>query len=423
MVTIIEPAQQADKARLSYVNRVKWAFYKCQQRWYRGAKCFRPFIIEGRWHFFCNEKEDKKVLKKRIVVKIGSSSLTEKDGQLSHHKLTTYVIAIVKLIEIGHEVILISSGAVAAGFKMLGYPSRPVTVSGKQAAAAVGQSLLMKGYADAFHEKSLVTAQLLLTRQDFLQEEQYQNASNTIRELLKRRVIPIINENDSTAIEELTFGDNDMLSALVSGFLHADQLIILTDIDGIYDANPQTNPNAKRYSFLSDITDELIERAQGSSSKLGTGGMVSKLKAARAALSMGVEVFIGQGEDGNVLINTVKGEGNGTYLSPIKHRVMKNKKQWIAYHSLSKGKLTLDEGAEIAVLKKGKSILPVGITSIEGKFEKNDVVDVLNCHGKIIGKGKINYHAEELDSIIRSIEKQGCENSSEAIHRDYWIGM
>lgn len=361
--------------------------------------------------------------KKRIVVKIGSSSLTETDGQLSHHKLSAYVKAIVQLIRNGHEVILISSGAVAAGFKMLGYPSRPVTVSGKQAAAAVGQSLLMKGYADAFHENELITAQLLLTRQDFLQEEQYQNATNTIKELLKRRIIPIINENDSTVIEELTFGDNDMLSALVSGFMHADQLIILTDIDGIYDANPHTNLNAKRYPFLSDITDELIDRAQGSSSKVGTGGMVSKLYAARAALSMGVEVFIGQGEDENVLINTLKGDGNGTYLSPSKHQVMKTKKQWIAYHSLSKGKLILDEGAENAVLKQGKSILPVGITSIEGAFEKNDVVDVINCYGKMIGKGKINYHAGELHSIIRNTEKRGNESQGEAIHRDYWIGV
>jgi glutamate 5-kinase len=375
---------------------------------------FYFFNVKGVWG---------KLSKKRIVVKIGSSSLTEKDGQLSLHKLRTYVKAITQVVENGHEVILISSGAVAAGFKMIGYPSRPVTVSGKQAAAAVGQSLLMKGYADAFNEKGLITAQLLLTRQDFLQEEQYQNASNTVKELLKRRIIPIINENDSTAIEELTFGDNDMLSALVSGFMHADHLIILTDIDGIYDLNPHKNPDAKRYSFLSQITDELIESAQGTSSKVGTGGMVSKLHAAKAALSMGVEVFIGQGENINVLIKTLKGEGNGTYLSPSEHRVMKNKKQWIAYHSTSKGKLILDKGAEIAVLKKGKSILPVGITAIEGKFEKNDVVDVINCSGKFIGKGKVNYHAEQLHTMIRKTEKQGNENYAEAIHRDYWISM
>jgi len=372
---------------------------------------------------FIEKRSVKWVSKKRIVVKIGSSSLTEKDGQLSDLKLNKYVKAINKVIENGHEVILISSGAVAAGFKVMGYPSRPVTVSGKQAAAAVGQSLLMKGYADAFHKKGLITAQLLLTRQDFLQEEQYQNASNTLSELLKRKIIPIINENDSTAIEELTFGDNDMLSALVSGFMHADQLMILTDIDGIYDANPHTHSDAKRYSFLSEVTDELIENAQGTSSKVGTGGMVSKLHAAKAALSMGVEVFIGQGEDDNVLIRTLKGEGNGTYLSHPVHRVMKNKKQWIAYHSLSKGKLTLDEGAEMAVLKKGKSILPVGITSIEGKFEKNDVVDVINSFGKTIGKGKVNFHAEQLHSIISSKEKQHNENYGEAVHRDYWISL
>ncbi|WP_280770988.1 glutamate 5-kinase [Salipaludibacillus daqingensis] len=361
--------------------------------------------------------------KRRIVVKIGSSSLTEKDGQLSPLKLNTYVKAIAELAEKEHEVILISSGAVAAGFKMIGYPARPVTVSGKQAAAAVGQNLLMKGYAEAFYEKGLITAQLLLTRQDFLQEEQYQNASNTLKELLKRKVIPIINENDSTAIEELTFGDNDMLSALVSGFLHADQLIILTDIDGIYDANPHTNPEAKKYAFLNEITDDLMEKAQGSSSKVGTGGMNSKLNAAKAALSMGVDVFIGKGNDATVLSTILQGQGNGTYLSPSKHRVMKNKKQWIAYHSTSKGKLILDEGAAHAVLKNGKSVLPVGITAIEGKFEKNDVVDVYNSGGQIIGKGKVNYRAEQLNSMINHSEKNKKETSNEAIHRDYWFSI
>ncbi|WP_416150560.1 glutamate 5-kinase [Salipaludibacillus sp. HK11] len=361
--------------------------------------------------------------KKRVVVKIGSSSLTEKDGQLSVAKLRKFVEAIASFKTNGHEVILISSGAVAAGFRSIGYPTRPVTVSGKQAAAAVGQSLLMQGYAEAFHEKGLITAQLLLTRQDFLQEVQYENASNTLKELLKRHVIPIINENDSTVIEELTFGDNDMLSALVSGFLHADHLFILTDIDGIYDSNPVTNPQARKFPFLSEITDDLFEKAQGSSSKVGTGGMLSKLHAAKTALSMGVDVFIGKGDDSNMLFDILDGHGNGTYLSPSEHRIMKNKKQWIAYHSSSKGQMTLDKGAETAVLKQGKSILPVGITSLNGDFMKNDVVEVLNERGQIIGKGKVNYHASQLEMMLHNADKLAKSKPAEAIHRDYWISM
>ncbi|ALS77262.1 MULTISPECIES: glutamate 5-kinase [Planococcus] len=246
--------------------------------------------------------------KKRIVVKIGSSSLTDDEGKLSIEKLREHVDALASLRTHGHEVILISSGAVAAGCMGMGYLSRPDTVVDKQSAAAVGQSLLSQAYADECKKHRIVAAQLLLTK------DLYKNANATISKLLERNVLPIINENDSVSAEELTFGDNDMLSALVSGLVHADILMILTDINGIYQDNPRTNPQAQKYLHLHEIPDELIDATSSDSSTVGTGGMKSKVEAARTALAFGVQVFIGSGTGSEKLVDIFKGKGDGTYI-------------------------------------------------------------------------------------------------------------
>ena len=201
--------------------------------------------------------------KKRIVVKIGSSSLTNSKGEIDQEKFIDHVEAVSALREQGHEVLLVSSGAVAAGFSRLGYPSRPVTLKGRQAAAAVGQSLLIQSYIEQFSKFHIVPAQILLTRNDFSKKDRYRNAFSTISELLDRGILPIINENDTVSVKELTFGDNDMLSALVSGLVHAEQLIILTDINGLYDSNPHENPHAKKWDQLQDITDDIMAVAEG----------------------------------------------------------------------------------------------------------------------------------------------------------------
>lgn len=253
--------------------------------------------------------------KKRIVVKIGSSSLTNAKGEIDHERLDDHIHALATLRNADYEVILVSSGAVAAGFTSLGYTSIPNTVKRKQAAAAVGQSLLIQCYLEKLRELNITPAQLLLTRDDFSNRERFRNAFSTITELLDCGILPIINENDTVAINELTFGDNDMLSALVSGFVHADQLIILTDINGLYDKNPKTNDFAKRYDYLEEITDELMEAADGSGSKFGTGGMKSKLQAAKTATSLGVPIFIGIGSGKGKLVKILQGEGDGTYIS------------------------------------------------------------------------------------------------------------
>lgn len=359
--------------------------------------------------------------KKRIVVKIGSSSLTNVKGEIDHDKLRDHVHALATLHQKNFDVILVSSGAVASGFKKLGYPSRPVTIKGKQAAAAVGQGLLIQSYHEAFQKYNITPAQILLTRSDFTDRKSYTNAFSTLSELLERRIIPIINENDTVATEELTFGDNDMLSALVSGFIHADYLIILTDVNGIYDDNPVLNPHAKRYEYLEDITDEMIERTAPNGSKFGTGGMQSKLLAARKAITLNVPVFIGKGNGANKLLNILEGKGDGTYVGLKYTKSINTKKQWIGFHSTIHGKLYIDKGAEEAILFHGKSLLPAGVFKVQGSFEKGDVVEVYGLDG-LLGRGEVNFSSKDLEQIVsqKFAKSKGYE---EVIHRDRWVEM
>lgn len=361
--------------------------------------------------------------KKRIVIKIGSSSLTSALGEIDQVKLTDHVKAIAMLKEQGHEVILVSSGAVAAGFKKLGYPSRPVTLKGKQAAAAVGQSLLIQSYMEKLSEFQIIPAQILLTRNDFSKKDRYRNAYNTITELLNRGIIPIINENDTVSVDELTFGDNDMLSALVSGLIHAKHLIILTDINGFYDENPKKNPLATRIDFLEEITDDMLENAGDTGSNVGTGGMLSKLLAARTALSLGVHVFIGSGYGPEKLLKILDGEGDGTYIGHESMSTITNNKQWIAHHSQISGQIYIDQGAEKAILTKGSSLLPAGVYNISGYFEKGDVVEVFGTNG-LLGKGEVLYSAENLREIMGKRSEELTDSpidTIEVIHRNQWV--
>lgn len=362
-----------------------------------------------------------KMKKQRIVVKIGSSSLTNDKGEIDLEKFSDHIHAIATLREAKHEVILVSSGAVAAGFACLGYPSRPVTLKGKQAAAAVGQSRLIQLYIEKFKEFDIIPAQILLTRSDFTDRERYRNAFATLTELLERGILPIINENDTVSVEELTFGDNDMLSALVSGFLHVDQLMILTDINGIYTANPRIHPDAKRLDYLEQIPDELIASADEIGSKVGTGGMHSKLLAAKTAHSLGVPVFIGQGNGANKLMTILQGEGDGTYISNPSIPSINTNRQWIALHSALSGRIYVDQGAEDAILHNGKSLLPAGVFKVQGTFQKGDVVEVFGNHG-LLGKGEVSYSSDDLKRTIekRQVEKE-IKPTMEVIHRDRWV--
>ncbi|WP_318502695.1 glutamate 5-kinase [Bacillus sp. T3] len=359
--------------------------------------------------------------KKRVVVKIGSSSLTNSKGEIDYEKFTDHIEAIAALRSEGHEVVLVSSGAVAAGFKRLGYPSRPVTLKGKQAAAAVGQSLLIQSYMEQLGKFNIVPAQILLTRKDFSKKDRYRNAYSTLTELLERGILPIINENDTVSVEELTFGDNDMLSALVSGLVHAEQLIILTDINGLYDANPRTNPDAKKLDFLHVVTDEMLNVAEGAGSNVGTGGMLSKLIAAKTALLLGVRVFIGHGKGRMKLLEILEGKGDGTYIGGDALPTVTNNKQWIALHSEISGKIHVDQGAEEALLFNGKSLLPAGIYKVEGSFEKGEVVEVYGSSG-LLGKGEVLYSSADLNKIKgKRTDELTTTAAIAVIHRDKWV--
>lgn len=405
--------------------------------WYRGSKLFRPIYRMNGFFYIqnaldnrvglqvnTNDEEQYTMEKKRIVVKIGSSSLTNDKGEIDEEKLADHIQALAALRKGNHEVILVSSGAVASGFMSLGYPSRPVTIKGKQAAAAVGQGILIQSYIKMFRRFNIIPAQILLTRTDFSNRERYRNAFATITELLERGIIPIINENDTVVIDELTFGDNDMLSALVSGFIHADQLILLTDINGLYNKNPNLYQDAMKYDYVESITDEMMEAADDKGSKFGTGGMKSKLLATQTALSLGVPTFIGNGEGPDKLLNILRDKGDGTYISNDSIGSINTSRQWISLHSKTVGKIYIDQGAEEAIMSNGKSLLPAGIFKVKGRFHKGDVVEVFGVTG-LLGKGEVNYSSEEVnDAIIKRNEEKTSGVLSptvEVIHRNRWV--
>ncbi|GEK34569.1 glutamate 5-kinase [Kurthia sibirica] len=358
--------------------------------------------------------------KNRIVVKIGSSSLTNSNGEIDYDKLRDHVAAIAELKKQRREVVLVSSGAVACGFKQMGYTQKPVTLKGRQGAAAVGQGLLMQAYAEALAMHHITPAQLLLTRTDFQSQVSYQNAQQTIEELLERDILPIINENDTVSVKELTFGDNDMLSALVSGLVHANQLIILTDINGLYSANPKKDASAIRFDHLTEITEELLGYATAEGSKMGTGGMQSKLFAAKTAFDLGVKVFIGSGSGKGKLLEILCGDGDGTYIEAAHQQALSSKKQWISLFSESVGAIYIDRGAEEALLEKGKSLLPAGVYLVHGDFEAGDVVEVYR-ERVLLGKGETLYSAQQLQQAMGKKTQELTQINTVVIHRDRFV--
>ncbi|WP_027090807.1 glutamate 5-kinase [Cohnella thermotolerans] len=363
-------------------------------------------------------------MNRRIVVKIGSSSLTSEEGGLSRDKVRFFADELAGLRRAGHQVLLVTSGAVAAGFRRIGYRTRPKLVHEKQAAAAVGQALLMKAYQEAFAAHDIPVAQILLTRPDFGNRERAQNAQRTIEELLKLQAVPIINENDTVATDELKFSENDTLSALVANLTKADGLYILTDIEGLYTADPRKDPNARRIEQIDAITEDLYRIAGGAGSAVGTGGMRSKIEAARIAMGGGVATFIGRVTEPGDLTLAVEGRGRGTYFTTSLHS-LPAKKQWIGFLSVPQGRIVVDAGAEAALLHGGKSLLPAGITGAEGEFHPGDVVEVVNAEGKTIGRGVSNYAAWQITAVagLPSDEAQRRVEAPrvEVIHRDEWV--
>jgi len=359
---------------------------------------------------------------KRAVIKIGSNILADAKEGLNTRRIHSIAKDVAGLTELGFEVVLVSSGAIAAGMKKLGLKERPKDVKLKQASAAIGQSSLMWAYEKSFSECHKKVAQVLLTRDDFSDRRRYINSKNTLITLLTYGVIPIVNENDTVAIDEIKFGDNDNLAALVASLVEAERLIILSDVEGLYTEDPKTHSGARIIECVEEITPELEAKAKGVGSIVGTGGMYSKLLATKKAVNHGITVHIVTGKKEGLICSLMKGKHAGTLFKP-KEGKLSLRKGWIAYSSRAKGNVIIDEGAVKAIIHGGKSLLPSGIISVEGEFDIGDSVYCLDSKRNRIAKGLTNYSFAEVERIkgkkTSEIEKiLGYKYSDEVIHRD-----
>ncbi len=360
---------------------------------------------------------------KRIVIKVGSSILASTDKGLHYNVFSKLAKEISDLKRQGYEIALVSSGAIAAGMEKLGLRNRPISITQKQATAAIGQSRLMNIYEKFFSRYNQMVAQILLTHDDLSHRKRFLNARNTMLNLLELGVIPIINENDTVVVDEIKFGDNDNLSALITNLIEADLLIILTDIDGLFNSDPKLDQNAKCISLVKDIDElEIRKDIEDSKGKWSVGGVASKIQAAQKASRFGIPTVIALGTKRDVIQRILKGEEIGTLILP-KRIKLSSRKHWIAFNLKPKGDLIVDEGAKKAIVQEGKSLLPSGIVKIRGSFERGDSVTLIGPKGKEFARGIVNYNSKELDKIkglkTDEIEKSlGYKYSDEVIHRD-----
>jgi glutamate 5-kinase len=368
--------------------------------------------------------ERKKIAEaKRIVVKVGTSTITYPNGKINYEKIEKMARILTDFQNQGREMILVSSGAGAAGVGRMGLEAKPKTIPGKQACAAVGQGILMHIYERIFGEYGQVVAQVLLTKNDMVNRHSYANARNALQEMISWGVIPIINENDVVAIDEFKIGDNDNLSALVASLADADLDILLSDIDGLYTANPKTHPDAKLVSVVEEVTPEIEATAGGTGSRNATGGMLTKLQAAKNAMSAGIALIIANGEHLEILRNILRGEPVGTLFVP-KESHLRFRNQWLAFGSRISGKLIVDAGLAKALRQEGScSILPVGIVGVEGEFDSGDTVSVVDQEGHELARGMTNYGSGDVALIkgckTSQIEARiGYKHYDEVIHRD-----
>ncbi|MFO7767012.1 MAG: glutamate 5-kinase [Pelovirga sp.] len=358
---------------------------------------------------------------KRVVIKIGSGVISNTDG-LENDRVAAISEDVCQLLKGGLEVILVSSGAVAAGKGQLGISGRPQTIPQKQAAAAIGQTRIIHEYRETFQAHSFNVAQVLLTRDDLSNRRRYLNARNTVMTLLEYGVTPIVNENDTVVVEEIRFGDNDNLSALVAGLVEADLLVILSDVDGFYDRDPSVYPQAQLIPLVERVTPDIEAMGGGSRGVLGTGGMGSKLKAAKRVALSGIGTLIVNGRIPHIVSHIFAGEEVGTYVLPAQSKLTA-KKHWIAFSKKPRGKLLIDDGGRRAVIKGGKSLLPAGIFGVDGGFERGDSVRLCDRDGREFARGIVSYSLAETLQIMgkqcAEIEKVlGYKYRDEVICRD-----
>ena len=355
---------------------------------------------------------------KRVVVKVGSAVVTKDDEGLNWEVLDQIAFEISRLRQAGKQVLLISSGAIACGRSKLKLFKKPLSLSEKQALAACGQADLIHAYEEVFKKYQTFVAQVLLTSQDLAERERYLNARNTLSTLLKWGVLPIINENDTVATEEIRFSDNDFLSALVAGSMQADLLIVLSDVSALFEKDPREDPSAKPIRYVEEINEEVLAMAGSKPGRVGRGGMFSKLKAAQMVTSMGIPMVLLPGREKLILERFFSGEEVGTIFFP-KERSLPLRKFWIKYILKPEGRITIDSGAERAILFEGKSLLLPGVKEVDGEFKKGACLLVLNEEKVPIGKGLSNFSSEEVSRFLHEKEKQ----DKELIHRDNFVPL
>jgi len=370
---------------------------------------------------------------KRIVIKVGTSTLTHATGNLNLHRMELLVRQLVDLKNQGREVIFVTSGAVGAGMGRLGISERPDEISARQALAAIGQGILMHTYEKFFGEFGIAVAQILVTKDDRADRQRYLNARTTIRQILMYNAVPIVNENDTVAFDQIKVGDNDTLSAMVAGLADADLLVLLTDVDGLYTADPREDPTAKFIPIVEGVTPEIEALAGGVGSKLGSGGMATKIAAARIVVSQGIPMalvngsrrdclqFLCEDNGGGGTVETGDTKAPGTLFLP-KAQALGSRKGWLAFSTRPAGALIVDEGAVRALLDSGRSLLASGILEVEGTFARGEIVEIRQSDS-VLARGITNYsagdielikgrHSSEFESILGAVSDQ------EVIHRD-----
>lgn len=360
---------------------------------------------------------------KRIVIKVGTSTITYANGKRNFSQIDRLAREISDLQNQGKEMILVTSGAVAVGVDRMGLPGKPKTIPGKQAAAAVGQGVLMHTYEKFFADYGQIVAQVLITKTEAIDRHRYTNTRNTFMELMRQRVIPIVNENDVVALDELKIGDNDNMSALVAGIVDADLVIILSDVDGLYTANPQTHPDAVIVPEVAEITPEIEASAGGVGSARGTGGMATKIQAAKAATSSGIHLVIASGTEKNAITRVLQGEELGTLFVSRENR-LQFRKRWLAFGAKIAGSIVVDDGCAKAIRKAGGcSILPAGVFAVQGDFLPGSTVSVIDKDAHELARGLVHYSSAELEQIKGCNSGEianilGHKNFDEVIHRD-----
>ena len=366
---------------------------------------------------------------KRIVVKVGTSTLAYGPGRMNLYNIERLVRGLADAANQGKEMILVSSGAIAAGLSRLGWTEKPQGIPERQAVAAIGQGMLMHIYEKMFAEYGKLAAQVLLTRENSVRHNQYIHSRDALRAMIDMGAIPVVNENDAVTVDEIKIGDNDQLSATVATLVDADALIILSDIDGLYTANPATHPEARLIDEVTEITPEIERLAGGAGTSMGTGGMMTKIEAAKVAMNAGVTMVIAPGARDHVIRDVLDGKRIGT-IFPAKESHLRLRKSWLAFGKRIEGDLVVDRGCETAMRRQGSSLLAAGIVAVDGAFMRGSTVRVLTQDGQEIARGVVNYGSDELAKLMGRQTKdfpaaltQQEDFHEEVIHRDNMVLM